>query len=80
MMQRETQTFPYAVAIDNRHQPGSATEMGFADILNEGINPLDGSKKSTKYDQRDMHRLGKVQELNGCFSLAWWHVFTDLTA
>jgi hypothetical protein len=69
-MQQETRPHPHDAAVESKPQSGG-TEMDFQDILNEGIDPLDESKKaSTKNDQQDMYRLGKVQELKVCFSLA----------
>jgi hypothetical protein len=62
-MQQETRT-PHIAVMDSKHHSGDATEMDLLDDMNEGVDPLDASKKaSTKHDQRDMYRMGKTQEL-----------------
>jgi hypothetical protein len=55
--------------MDSKHHSGDATEMDALDDMNEGVDPLDSSKKaSTKNDQRDMYRMGKTQELKVCLA------------
>lgn len=61
---------PAAAKIHRISRRDETTEIGLIDILNDhghegdDIGPLDGTQKVfTKYDQQDMYRMGKRQEL-----------------